>query len=140
MFKTKSSTALYLLIVSLLLTLTLSQSVNFNAIITTPSSSALMINDGQIQPLFTFSQSLYNCSLPPLFNYTQNAFNYKNNTAYTVTVTNPPLPITQPTITTIHNNFIPTLSVINLTPTGYTIVISNNCPTQISFFNYFDRL
>jgi hypothetical protein len=43
-------------------------------------------------------------------------------------------------LSTIHGNFQPSFSPSTCFPPACEVVITNNCPNHITFFNYFDRL
>jgi hypothetical protein len=129
-----------ILLLSLLPALILTQSSSLNINITTLNYNAAMIVNGTSQPLFISTDSTFDCSLSPLFNYTQNEAEYNTNANYSIVVSG----LSQPnsfSMSTVHETLRPTLNQTTCLSPSCTISIQNHCHLpNVNFFNYFDEL
>ena len=104
------------------------------------NSSVDMVTNGQANQSFVYQSMPFDCSLPYIYTLNQSNDQYLANTPYAITLSG----LTQATsftITTIHNNFVPTSSpAVTCSPPTCQITIQNNCPQNINFQNYYDRI
>ena len=135
----------YLAIVKILLTTLLTNDIHaqqpfnqLNAYLITANSTVQMVSNNVPNSSFIEVVNFFDCSLSSIYSYTQSNTQYLDNTPYSIAVTG----ITQNTLfsfSTIHNNF-----VLSYEPTfcntNCQITIQNNCPQNINFQNYFDRI
>lgn len=129
------------LLLFLVLQQTRTQQINsgINITINVPDSTNYLVTNGTPNGTFIEDIRTFDCSLTPLYTYSQSSESLTINAPYTLAFTG----ITNPTVinlSTVHKNFIPTYSPTVCQPPGCTVTIYNNCPSDINFFNYFDRV